>query len=163
MKNFFSMFPESAKNLKDVKALTTMSMLMALQIILGIFTIPIGPTIKITFGYLAISCLGMLFGPVPAFLAGGIVDIISYFLTDRRTIPSGIYTCADDRRIDLRNMSLQGSDRQITCSENRYLQGSDCDYLQSSDEHILYKRALRKRFFGFVQYKSCKKSYSVSG
>lgn len=83
MKNFFSMFPESAKNLKDVKTLTTMSMLMALQIILGIFTIPIGPTIKITFGYLAISCLGMLFGPVPAFLAGGIVDIISYFLTDK--------------------------------------------------------------------------------
>lgn len=70
----------SAKTLKSVRSLTVIGMLLAVQVILGLFTIPIGHSIQITFDYLPLWLTGLLFGPVPATLTGALSDLIVYLI-----------------------------------------------------------------------------------
>ena len=73
-------FRRSAQELKRIRPLVTIAMLLALQIILGMLTIPVGQSIQITFDYLPACVTAMLFGPVPAFLTGALADLISFVL-----------------------------------------------------------------------------------
>lgn len=45
--------------------------------------IPIGENIKISFSFLALASIGMLFGPIPAAIAGGITDILGFMLANK--------------------------------------------------------------------------------
>ena len=69
----------SCRELRAIRSLTMAGMLLAVQVILGrVAAIPLGPTIRISFGYLALSLCGALLGPVPAALNGALADIIGF-------------------------------------------------------------------------------------
>jgi ECF transporter S component (folate family) len=53
-----------------------MALLMALQIVLGMFDILILPSIRLSFGFLAVAATGMLYGPVAAGLQAALGDIL---------------------------------------------------------------------------------------
>lgn len=70
----------SAVELKNVRSLTAVSMLLAIQIILGLFTIPVSNSIHITFDYVPLCLTSILFGPVPAMLTGALSDLIVFLI-----------------------------------------------------------------------------------
>lgn len=73
-------FRRSAGNLRRIRPLAAVGMLTALQIILSMLTIQIGSSIQITFDYLPLAVVGMLFGPVPAMFTGALSDLIAFFI-----------------------------------------------------------------------------------
>ncbi|ONI41410.1 hypothetical protein AN640_08115 [Candidatus Epulonipiscium fishelsonii] len=69
------------------KRLVTLSLLIALYVILSRITgISLSPSIRVTFSFIAIALMGMLFGPVYAGIGAGIADIITATL-----FPIGAY------------------------------------------------------------------------
>ena len=79
----------SAGELKRVRSLVTIAMLLALQIILGAMTLKIDASIQITFDYLPLCVTAMFFGPVPAMLSGAIGSTISTEATEGNTLLQG--------------------------------------------------------------------------
>jgi len=79
MKGFFSIFTDSAKELKKPSTLAVTGMFIAVSMIIETFTIEI-PFSKISFAFLAIAIIGMLFGPTVAFLAGGVCDVVGFMV-----------------------------------------------------------------------------------
>lgn len=82
MKGFFALFKESAKELKSIRTLTTAGVLMALAIVLRATSVQITPEVRISFAYLAIAIIGMLFGPVVAGMAGFGTDFIGFLFNN---------------------------------------------------------------------------------
>ncbi len=78
MKNFIFLFKSSASELKDIRVLVTTGMLVALSIVLEMFTIKITPDIWISFSFLAVAVIGYLYGPVVCGLANIAVDFVGY-------------------------------------------------------------------------------------
>lgn len=77
MKNTENAFIRSLRGMKTVRILATVAMLLAVQVILGLVAaIPLGNSIRISFGGLALSVTGALFGPVPAAINGALADIL---------------------------------------------------------------------------------------
>ncbi len=75
------MFSESAREWKRVRSLTMAAMLLAAQVVLGrIAAIPLGPDIRISFGYFALSLAGALLGPAVAPVNGALADVIGYLI-----------------------------------------------------------------------------------
>ncbi|ONI47413.1 hypothetical protein AN644_00080 [Candidatus Epulonipiscium fishelsonii] len=67
--------------------LVTLSLLIALYVILSRITgISLTPSIRVTFSFIAIALMGMLFGPVYAGIGAGIADLITATL-----FPIGAY------------------------------------------------------------------------
>ena len=60
---FFSKFGRSAMELRSIRCLTVTGVLIALDIVLKMVSIRITADIKITFAYLALATVGMLYGP----------------------------------------------------------------------------------------------------
>lgn len=79
--SFFEKFGRSASELRSVRCITATGILIALDLVLKMLSIKITSDLKITFAYLALATVGMLFGPVVAFIAGALTDIIGFFLT----------------------------------------------------------------------------------
>lgn len=71
---------QSAKNLKNTRALALAGMLLALDAVLGIFKIPFALDNRITLTFAAVAAAGILLGPVPAMLIGGLGDVLGYLL-----------------------------------------------------------------------------------
>ena len=80
MINIKEIFLFSYNELKKVKTITTVAMFVALSIILGAFTIPIGNFLKIGFSSLTTVGIGFLFGPIVGSIFGAITDIVKYML-----------------------------------------------------------------------------------
>ena len=80
-------FRQSAQELKQVRTLTGVAMLLAMSVVIS-FTasVRVTETIKIGLGYLITAWLGMLYGPFTAALAAGAGDLIKYLLK-----PDGAY------------------------------------------------------------------------
>ncbi|MEG0614899.1 MAG: folate family ECF transporter S component [Oscillospiraceae bacterium] len=78
MKGFLSLFSNSFKEFKSIRTLTTVSMLIALYVVLKLFTINFGGVVKISFTFIAIATIGCLFGPAVAMLAAPICDLLGY-------------------------------------------------------------------------------------
>ena len=74
------LFRASAGELKRVRSLVSIAMLLALQIILGAMTLKIDSSIQITFDYLPLCVTAMFFGPVPAMLSGALSDLLSFLI-----------------------------------------------------------------------------------
>ena len=80
MKSFFSMFKESAGEMKNISCLTVTGMMMALSIVLRNLSVYITNDLRITFSFLGIMVIAMLYGPTVSIIANVGVDIIGYFL-----------------------------------------------------------------------------------
>ena len=78
--SFFEKFGRSALELKSVRCLVTTGMLIALDLVLKLVSVKLSDNLKITFAYLALATIGMLFGPSVGFLAGIITDIVGFLL-----------------------------------------------------------------------------------
>lgn len=84
MKRFLSIFSDSAKELTNIRCVVMTGMLIALHVLMELLImIPIGSTMKIAFGFLALASIGMLFGPVPAAIAGAITDILGFLVANK--------------------------------------------------------------------------------
>ena len=84
MKRFLAIFSDSAKELTNLRCIVMTGMLIAVHVLLSIFVmIPIGENIKISFSFLALASIGMLFGLIPAAIAGGITDILGFMLANK--------------------------------------------------------------------------------
>ena len=80
MKSFFSLFSDSAGELKKVTTITVTGMLMALSIVLRNLAINISADLRITFAFLGIMAVAMLYGPVVTMIATTGIDVMGYFL-----------------------------------------------------------------------------------
>lgn len=81
MNAFFTEMKSSFSEMKKLKNLTTMALLIALSVVLHTWaTIPLGPTLKLGFGFIATAIMGMMFGPFWATIAAGAVDILQYLI-----------------------------------------------------------------------------------
>ena len=80
MKKFFSLFKDSAREFKSLKAVTTCGMLGAIAIILGYITIQPTESIKIGFSTIPNDIAAFLYGPVMAPIFGALMDILKYLI-----------------------------------------------------------------------------------
>lgn len=84
MKGFFNLFTRSAKEIKNIRSVCVTALLIALDIAIkmltSIYTISVGDTIKISFAFVVLASIGMLYGPTMAFAAGAITDIIGFLV-----------------------------------------------------------------------------------
>lgn len=76
MKSFFSLFSDSAKELKKPKCLAVTAMLLAVNMLLKSVSITFTSQLKIGVAFIANALTGMLFGPVVGGLAAGAGDIL---------------------------------------------------------------------------------------
>lgn len=75
------MFVKSFAELKSVKCIVTIGLLLAAAVVLdGLGSIRIGEFLKINFAFLPLSMVGILFGPVSGLFAGMLTDIIGYLV-----------------------------------------------------------------------------------
>lgn len=84
LSKFFGMFPRSLKELKSVKCISVTAMLIALNIALKILvTIPLSANLVISFSFLALASIGMLYGPVVGMVSGFIADILGFYFANK--------------------------------------------------------------------------------
>ncbi len=77
MKSFFALFSQSFLELKKLRNLTILAMLMALQLVLSLYaSVQLTDSLKLSFSFVASAVIGMLYGPFCAGLTGGIVDVL---------------------------------------------------------------------------------------
>lgn len=86
MSNLTKSFRDSFHELKDVKALATTAMLLAIAVVLGFYSVQVTEFIKIGFSFIADEMTGMMFGPVVGGLMGAAADIVKYLVR-----PTGAY------------------------------------------------------------------------
>ena len=73
------MWKDAFNEVKKPKTIVLAGILMGINVILGMFEIPIIPQmLYISFGYVSVSVLGFLCGPIVGALAGGICDILKF-------------------------------------------------------------------------------------
>lgn len=98
MKRFFEkiigIFKNSLNEIagkNKVMCIVVTGLLLAISMAIETFTIEI-PFAKINFAFLAIAAIGMFYGPIVAFFAGGICDILGYIVhPDGAFIPTYIF------------------------------------------------------------------------
>ena len=78
--SFLGKFKRSALELKTLRCIVLTGILIGLDIVLKMFSIKLTADLKVTFAFVAIAAIGMLFGPTVAFLAGTITDIIGFMM-----------------------------------------------------------------------------------
>ncbi|MBO6159289.1 MAG: folate family ECF transporter S component [Firmicutes bacterium] len=80
-------FSDSLNELKNVKSLTGLSMLLALDLVLNLTaSIQITQSLRLSFSFIASALMGMLYGPTLAALSCSLVDILQLFIK-----PTGPY------------------------------------------------------------------------
>ena len=80
MRKFVTLFTDSCKELKSVRTITTMAMLAAIAVILGMFSIELGQFIRIGFSSIPNGIVAYLFGPVVGGIFAGTLDVLTFFL-----------------------------------------------------------------------------------
>lgn len=68
------------KNVKNVRTLAMCALLVAINIVLGYFYIPISNYLRIGFGFMTVPIAAALFGPGMACLTGITQDVVSFVL-----------------------------------------------------------------------------------
>lgn len=84
MKGFFSLFSDSTKELKSVRTLTITGMMMALALVLRHLAIQVTPDVRISFAFLPIIVIAMLYGPVVGAMSSVMVDFLGYIISDAK-------------------------------------------------------------------------------
>lgn len=81
MKYLLKQFTASIREFRDLRAVTTLSMLIAVALVLNLFaSVQITDSLRLGFGFIATAIMGMLYGPVCAALSAGLVDILQFLL-----------------------------------------------------------------------------------
>ena len=84
---FFGSFKKSAAELKDIRCLVVTAMLIGLDLVLKFFlNINLTEELKISFAFVAIASIGMLYGPTVGAIACVITDIVGFMIK-----PSGTF------------------------------------------------------------------------
>lgn len=91
---FFANFKKSALELKNLRCICVTAILIALDLALKSVTIQL-PFAKISVAFVAIAAIGMLFGPVVAFLAGGITDILGMLIAQNMDAFNPLFTLVE--------------------------------------------------------------------
>ncbi|MBQ8860872.1 MAG: folate family ECF transporter S component [Ruminococcus sp.] len=96
--SILQMFKKSSQNLSKIAPLCICSMMLALRIVLGMFTnftLSFAPFVKIGFSFLPIVIVAYLYGPVCAAIVSGAGDILSIMLSNPTafSIMPGITLC----------------------------------------------------------------------
>ena len=87
MKGFFNLFKRSANELKSIRCLAVTAMLIALDLVIKLTVdIHTSDSLHISFAFVALSTISMLYGPTVGFTAGLITDILGFLLK-----PSGAF------------------------------------------------------------------------
>lgn len=89
---FFANFKKSALELKNLRCLCVTAILIALDLVLKSVTINITKDLKISFAFLALASIGMLFGPTVAFLAGAVTDVLGLLIANNIGMFNPIFT-----------------------------------------------------------------------
>ncbi len=90
----FANFKKSALELKNLRCLCVTAILIALDLALKSVTINL-PFAKISVAFVAIAAIGMLYGPVVAFIAGGITDILGLFIAQQMDAFNPLFTLVE--------------------------------------------------------------------
>ncbi len=80
MKKLTALFTQSCQEAKQMQTITVCGMLAAIAIVLGYYTIEIGPYIKIGFSGIPNRLVDYLFGPVIGGCFGGMLDLLKYII-----------------------------------------------------------------------------------
>ncbi len=96
--SIIQMFKKSSQNLSKIAPLCICSMMLALRIVLGMFTnftLSFAPFVKIGFSFLPIVIVAYLYGPVCAAIVSGAGDVLSIVLSNPTafSIMPGITLC----------------------------------------------------------------------
>lgn len=83
MKNFLLLFQKSSKSLKELRTITTTGILLAAAIVLRFLAIPVTPDLRITFSFIPICIIAMLYGPVVCSMSTFSLDIIGFILDNK--------------------------------------------------------------------------------
>lgn len=78
----FRMFKDSALEFKKLRCITVTAMLIALNLALKSVTVYVTDDLKISFSFLALAAIGMLFGPTVSFLSGAVTDILGLLVAN---------------------------------------------------------------------------------
>lgn len=92
---FFINFKKSALELKNLRCLCVTAILIALDLVLKSVTINITKDLKISFAFLALASVGMLFGPVVSLLAGVITDIVGLLIAQQIGMFNPMFTLVE--------------------------------------------------------------------
>ncbi len=87
MKGFFNLFKRSALEFKSIRCLTFTAMLIALDLAIKLTTtVESSDALHISFAFVALASVSMLYGPTVGFAAGMITDLLGFVLR-----PSGAF------------------------------------------------------------------------
>lgn len=120
--SYFKSFSKSAQYLSKVGPLCICGMMLALRIVLGMFTnftLAFAPFVKIGFSFLPIVIVAYLYGPVCSAVVSGAGDILSIILSNPTafSIMPGITLCyifegmilgliLFDRKVDIKRITI---------------------------------------------------------
>ena len=83
--SIFKKFADSSRELGHVRTLAVCAMMLALRVVLGIFTnftLAIMPFVKIGFSFIPVVIVAYLYGPVCAGIVSGAGDVLSIILAN---------------------------------------------------------------------------------
>lgn len=92
---FFANFRKSASELKNLRCLCVTAILIALDLVLKSVTINVTKDLKISFAFLALASVGMLFGPVVSLLAGVITDVAGLLIAQQMGAFNPMFTLVE--------------------------------------------------------------------
>jgi ECF transporter S component (folate family) len=75
---FAGLFADSAKSLSEIRTLVTTGLLIAMAVSLRAVSVDVTQDIRITFQFLPICAVGLLFGPVVCMLSAFATDLIGF-------------------------------------------------------------------------------------
>lgn len=75
----FPFFPIKLKN--TIHLITLLACLIAIRFITQLFSIPVGPSLRISFNWIPMVLIGWLFGPIFGIFIGFITDSITFFIS----------------------------------------------------------------------------------
>lgn len=90
MKKFVALFTDSYKELNSVRTITAAGLFAAIALVLGMFSINIGNTIRIGFSSVPNGIIACLFGPVVGGIFSGVLDVLKYFIRPTGTFFPGL-------------------------------------------------------------------------
>ena len=73
-------FTESAKEVKNVKSITGVAMLIAMNVILSFASFNLSESLRISVSFIVTAVIGMMYGPAMCGLASGTGDLIRYLV-----------------------------------------------------------------------------------
>ena len=133
---FFRNFKKSFEELKSIRCLTVTALLIGVSVALKFVMIMPSETLKISFAFVGLAAIGMLYGPVVAGLAGVVTDVIGFLVKPTGAF-SPIFTLVEVAGAVIYGIFLYGLKPGAVAFHER----------PSRDSGGIQHRELRHRFF----------------